>query len=436
LKADSVNDYCCKKEDWYNVFSQGTEGNSAGLPAYEFPTMKTDVLLLYSWVRSSYAVLNNLHTRKLSVATGDSVPLGMCQLSRLKTHQYRYVSPLVDKDLFIEQLCLILKKTNPVLLLPSHDETELIAANRHQFPDSVQIPVSSIEQIRLANDKSRIQEFAEQCGVSCARRFTYTVADDLLESMGNNAKTVIRLRKGNSAKGVFYATGPQETVSTLSSIITKYNCTPERLPVVQEYVHGDGWGVSCLYWEGKRVAHFTHHRLREKTLTGGTSTLREHKPNEKLEQMAFTLLDKLEWHGLAMVEFKYDSQSGNGYFIEINPRLWGSIHLAISARVEFPYLLYLCATQGPDAARTYQKSCTVKYPWRSRWYLGDCIAAVDRLRSGRVADALRCLLPGGTDTYDDINWKDPGAFLGEILYYAHGFIRSGSTNPVQDGMIG
>ncbi len=436
LKENNLNDRCFERKERYNAFSKGSEYNSSVLPVYEYSAMRTDVLLLYSWVRSSYAVLNNLHNRKLLVATGDSVPLGMCQLSRLKVHQYRYISPLVNNDLFVQQLCKILEKTTPILLLPSHDETEIIAANRHLFPDSVHIPIPSIEQIRLANDKSRIQEFAIQCGVPCAWRFAYRVADDLLESIDNNVKTVIRLRKGNSAKGVFYATGPQETVSTLSSIITKYNCTPERFPVVQEYVNGDGWGVSCLYWEGRRIAHFTHHRLREKTLTGGTSTLREHKPNELLEQMAFTLLDKLQWHGLAMVEFKYDSQSGNGYFIEINPRLWGSIHLAISAGVEFPYLLYLCATQGPDAARAYQKSCTVKYPWRSRWYLGDCIASVDRLRSGRVADALRCLLPGGTDTYDDINWKDPGAFLGEILYYAHGFLKSGSTNPVQDGMIG
>jgi len=394
------------------------------------------VLLLYSWVRSSYAALADLHKRKLTVATCDSEALGMCQLSRYKVHQYRYVSPLDNADLFIDQICQIIKKCNPKVLLPSHDETEIIAANRDLFPAGVNIPIPSIELLRLANDKSAIQESALKCGVQCARRFIYKKVDDLLESVGCDVATVLRLRKGNSAKGVFYARGPQKTAALLESIVNKYECGADRLPVIQEYVKGEGWGVSCLYWEGKLIAHFTHRRLREKTLTGGTSTLREHEPNEILENMAFTLLDKLEWHGLAMVEFKYDPEKKAGYFIEINPRLWGSIHLAISAGVEFPYLLYLCATEGPDAARTYQKSCKVKYPWRSRWYLGDCIAAVDRLRSGMICDALRCLMPGGTDTYDDISWNDPGAFLGEILYYATGFLRSGSTNPVKDGMIG
>ena len=398
--------------------------------------MKINVLLLYGWVRSSYAVLNNLHSHKLLVGSCDSSRIGMCQWSRLKKKHFTYTNPLLDNELFIKELKKILERLNATFLLPSHDETETIAANKDFLPKETIIPIPSLVLLQLSNDKSKMQEIARNCGVSNAQRYHYDHPEDLFKHIPQNTRTVIRLRKGNSAKGVFYATGPVETVNAVKDIIVKYKCSNDRLPVVQEYVNGEGWGVSCLYWEGKRIANFTHRRLREKTLTGGTSTLREHQPNELLETMAFTLLDKLEWHGLAMVEFKYDPLSKKGHFIEINPRLWGSIHLAISAGVEFPYLLYLCATEGPEAALKYNASCKIKYPWRSRWYLGDCIGAVDRLKRGMFKEALKCILPGGTDTYDDINWKDPGAFLGEILYYASGFLRSGSTNPVQDGMIG
>lgn len=396
----------------------------------------SDVLLTYGWVRSSYAVIMNLRQKRLKVAVGDSSLIGMCQWSSCKNKYYRYTDFMQNKERFIDDIKYILQFVKPKVYVPSHDETVIIAAHREFLPTDVIIPIPELDQLKIANDKSSIQEYAIANNVNTAKRIFYNNSKQLLELIGKAQNVVIRLRKGNSAKGVFYATGPVETVNIVKDIIAKFKCSNDRLPVVQEYVKGEGWGVSCLYWEGKRIAHFTHRRLREKTLTGGTSTLREHQPNELLESMAFTMLDKLKWHGLAMVEFKYDPVSKKGYFIEINPRLWGSIHLAISAGVEFPYLLYLCATEGPETALKYNAACKVKYPWRSRWYLGDCIGAVDRLKRGMFKDALKCILPGGTDTYDDINWNDPGAFLGEILYYASGFLRSGSTNPVQDGMIG
>ena len=155
-----------------------------------------------------------------------------------------------------------------------------------------------------------------------------------------------------------------------------------------------------------------------------------------LEQMAHALLSSLNWHGLAMVEFKYNPTTKQAWFIEINPRLWGSVHLAISAGVEFPYLHYLCATKGAVAARSYHATRTIAYPWKSRWYLGDCILAASHIHQGKILQALRDIKPGNTNTYDDINISDPGAFVGEILYYGYGFLKNRSVNPINDGMLG
>lgn len=395
-----------------------------------------DALLSYGWVRSTYAALVNLSKRNLNVAVADSTYVGMCQMSRYTKKVFHYSDFLSSQTKFLEDIKIILDTAKPKVYLPSHDETEIIAAHKDLFTQATHIPIPALEQLKIANCKSASQQFATQHGIPTAKRICYDKPDELMGQIKPLQKIVIRLRKGNSAKGVFYATGPQDVHQTVVSLIKKYSCTADRYPVVQEYINGEGWGVSCLYWEGRRIAHFTHRRLREKTETGGTSTLREHQPNETLEQMAFTLLDKLQWHGLAMIEFKYDPVEKKGYFIEINPRLWGSIHLAISAGIEFPYLLYLCATDGPESAKRHLLKCTVKFPWRSRWYLGDLITAVNHLRRLRPGKALQCLLPGGTDTYDDIALSDPCAFLGEALYYGSGFIRHREINPVQDGMIG
>lgn len=62
--------------------------------------------------------------------------------------------------------------------------------------------------------------------------------------------------------------------------------------------------------------------------------------------MAIRLLRELNWYGLAMVEFKVDPRDGVPKLMEINPKLWGSLNLAIASGVDFPALLYRLAVDG------------------------------------------------------------------------------------------
>ena len=62
---------------------------------------------------------------------------------------------------------------------------------------------------------------------------------------------------------------------------------------------------------------------------------RNANPEEK-QRLKQELLDELNWHGVAMVEFKV-TEDGTPYLMEINTRFWGSLQLAIDAGVDFPY---------------------------------------------------------------------------------------------------
>lgn len=397
-----------------------------------------EVLLTFGWVRFTYAALANLSGHGLRVGAGDTGRAGMCQWSRYTNTVLRYPNPFNTPEAFIRTLVSFVREHKVRMLLPAHDETGVIAKHAGEFPPSCALPIPSARLLALANDKSETQALAESLGVPTAPRLRFDSVRTLRERLnsGSSAALVVRLRRGNGARGVFYPSGREDCLDTVARLAEKYRLPDERLPVVQERVPGEGWGVSCLYWEGERIAHFTHRRLREKTQSGGTSTLREHQPNPLLEEMAFKLLDSLHWHGLAMVEFKYDRKSDRGWFIELNPRLWGSLHLAVSAGVEFPYLLYLAATAGPAAARGYHRSCKIKYPWRARWYLGDCLMAAEQFRKGKIGGPLRLLKPGGADTYDDLHWDDPLAFAGELLRYGAGFLKRRGANPAEDGIVG
>ena len=274
-------------------------------------------------------------------------------------------------------------------------------------------------------------ESCQALGLSCPQTLAYDPNRPLSEYP---LPCVVKLRRGNGAKGVYYASTYDELKRIAQKCVNDYELKPGRYPIIQEQVPGEGWGVSFLYWRGEALAHFTHRRLREKTLTGGTSTARISASNDRLVDIAKRLLDCANWHGLAMVEFKYDPDTQRGWAIEINPRLWGSIALAVRAGVDFPYWLYLASTQGPQAVRPLVVS--QQQGVLSRWYIGELIYALQQLMRRRPSKAGRALWPFPLAELEDVPLDDPGAFCGESIYYLKQFVVSASLNPEQRGMVG
>ena len=80
-------------------------------------------------------------------------------------------------------------------------------------------------------------------------------------------------------------------------------------------------------------------------IQGGPSTLREGVEHPKVMEVGLSLLKSLNWVGVAMVEFKVDPRDRIPKLMEINPRFWGSLQLAIVSGVDFPYLILKMAQQ-------------------------------------------------------------------------------------------
>jgi predicted ATP-grasp superfamily ATP-dependent carboligase len=397
-----------------------------------------DVLLTYGWVRSSYAALRNLAGHNLKVFCADSYPVGMCQWSRYKSGFMQYPSHYKDEEAFIDAISRACETRGISLIFPSHNETEILARHKDKLPARTTALLPDAAHCRLFNNKSATYELVKSLGVPVPARLEYrepaAVAHAIREA--GFSQSVIKLLTGNSAKGVFYADTPEEAQAIVLKLVADFGLTADRYPQIEERVYGEGAGCSVLYWHGEPVASFGHRRLREKIKTGGTSTLRESMHHLAIESAAHAVFRAVGWHGLAMAEFKLCPHTGKFWFIEINPRMWGSIPLAINAGVEFPYLAWLCATEGPDRARHYHSQCSVRYPWRGRWLLGDMMLAATQVAKRDFRDAWLTLFDSRSDCLDDFYLDDPLAFLGEIGYYGSRFLSTLSTNPAEDGMVG
>jgi predicted ATP-grasp superfamily ATP-dependent carboligase len=396
------------------------------------------VLVTYGWVRSSYVAVRNLVEHGVDVIVADSNGVGMCQWSKYPTKCLRYTSHYEDERQFIDDIKRICAEEKVGLIMASHNETEILAQYRDEFPEALCALLPNAEQCAVFNNKARSYELARDHGVPVPERIEYQdplkVADAVQQH--GASRVVVKLLLGNSAKGIFYADSPAETQTLVGDLIQEFELPADRFPQIEDCVDGDGCGCSSFFWHGQPIASFCHRRLREKTQTGGTSTYRESIENEALVAYSNKLLSEIGWHGFAMVEYKMHPETGKIWFIEVNPRLWGSLHLSVASGFEFPYLAWLCATEGPDAAIAYHASRPKHIGHRARWLLGDLIIAVGQLTRGQFSKAWTTLFRQPADSYDDWNVKDLGAFAGELAFYGSSFIRNRSSNPVEKGMIG
>ncbi len=189
----------------------------------------------------------------------------------------------------------------------------------------------------------------------------------------------------------------------------------------QDWVPGRGVGVEVLYENGRMAWHFVHERLHEWPLTGGASTLRRAGgPEPELVEMTRRLLDRLQWHGVAMVEWRRD-RSGTLHLMEINPRLWGSLPLTIAAGVDMPRGL-LALARGDTLA----PSPAWRVGFTARNLTEDISWMVNNLRADRrdplllTEPPLRAALGWlrvltGREAWDGWSWRDTAVGREELL---------------------
>jgi predicted ATP-grasp superfamily ATP-dependent carboligase len=125
-----------------------------------------------------------------------------------------------------------------------------------------------------------------------------------------------------------------ELEARLAEALTSF----ERV-LVQGHVLGQGVGAFFLRWRGEVLAEFMHRRVHEVPHTGGVSSLRESWWHDGVRKDALAKLEALEWEGVAMMEYRWEPDTGRFHFIEMNGRFWGSLHLALFAGVDFPAVL-------------------------------------------------------------------------------------------------
>lgn len=351
--------------------------------------------------KHTLGAVRSLGRRGVHVIAGSSSPLSQSFFSKYCREKVIYPQPR-NEEAFSEFLLTYLQDGRADVLLPiGYLATVALSKRKRLFDPYVRLPIAEYSSLGIAADKEKTMKFAEGLGISIPRTYSSPEAVESFPVVVKGWRDSGKVTYVNSARELV-AIGTEEAV-------------------IQEYIPGEGYGFFALFNRGQPRAIFMHRRIREYPVTGGPSTLAESIYDPVLESLGTRLLRSLNWHGVAMVEFKKDSRSGEYRLMEINPKFWGSLDLAIASGVDFPFLAARMALEGDvEPVMSYRSGV------RFRWLLpGDLLHLMARPAS--FGEFLRDFFDAQTET--DIWLSDimPNFLqLGETALQLVSRIRRGS----------
>ncbi len=228
----------------------------------------------------------------------------------------------------IEKFLRFLEKNNYDYLIPiGAKSVDLVNKFRDQIQEKTIINLAPKESINICLKKRQLLQIARELNIPTPKTFTKLELENP-QRLNRKflKKIVIKPSSELSNKKVEY-------------IKINDNSKIKNLDfdnsLVQEYIEGAGYGFFAIYDNGILKDFFMHRRIRENPISGGSSVCAESIFDNKLFNYGTKLLDNLNWHGVAMVEFKKDYRSGEFFLMEINPKFWASHDLAIASGINF-----------------------------------------------------------------------------------------------------
>jgi predicted ATP-grasp superfamily ATP-dependent carboligase len=237
----------------------------------------------------------------------------------------------------------LLKLSKDDILFPMHEETMCeISKNQKILPCSLAFP--EYPTLEIVTSKYRLIQHAIENNIPCPRTFFISQSKDI-EDISNilTFPVVLRPSTGSGGEGILFVQSLNELYTVEKSFFKNYgpHMIQEKIPFCNKYTVG----VLCNADSQVRRICVIKEIRNYPTETGAACYVETVKYPE-LVNISVKLMESLNYFGIADIDFLVDERTGEPKLMEINPRFWGSLQVAIDAGVDFPSLLYEMVSTG------------------------------------------------------------------------------------------
>jgi hypothetical protein len=175
---------------------------------------------------------------------------------------------------------------------------------------------------------------------------------------------------------------------------------PDGAGIVQEYVDGRLLTVNGVAWDGELIAQVHKEGLRTWPAgCGPVSYAQTINPDLELAEQASALIGRLRWCGVFNLQF-IEAADGERFLIDVNPRLYTSLALAVAAGVNLPAIWVDALLGKRPSVGAYR----VGVKFRSE---DDLRSLAHEFMSGERGKALAGLMPQPGTAHGIVSLSDP-----------------------------
>lgn len=290
-----------------------------------------------------------------------------------------------DEAGFVDSLIrhLIREKTPPLIFPIGEDYLECLARHAQRLTPYGKLVMPAPQTVFACLDKSRMYHLAEQLGIPLAA--TQTVSSEgqamvAVESMGFPVviKPIDCLRPFLAGKKALICTTQEDLRRFFRSQPGKNDAV-----ILQKFVQGYRHDCEFAAKDGHLVAYFELRVLRTDRVdgTGYGVEVESVAPSMSLRRHCETLAKSVNYSGAGAAQFLVEQESGDEYFLELNPRLDANCALSYSCGYDFPRLAVECTvgsfTKDGGHSRSGEVYAVEK---RLHWLFGDLQGYIKAMR--------------------------------------------------------
>lgn len=374
------------------------------------------VLVTDAEERSAVAACESLNVAGYRVGAASHLRFAPAQWSRFSNARFRTPNPRASSRQFAEEVAAIARQNGFAAVIPASDGSVIaLSSHRDLFTGIAELGLPSSEVVADCVSKTSLMEKAVDVGLSAPETIVCADQGEVMTAARQLGYPV--LLKPRST--VFSYNG--HTRQRGSSIAWDEAALEVQLPeygfpcLLQRREQGQILSIGGVFAEGKLLATAPSRYIRTwQPDAGSVSFSKSIVAPAHLTSRVEDLLTALKWEGIFELEL-IEMPDGNYAVIDFNPRLYGSLALAVEGGAPLPSIWCDWLLTGRTSG------CTVRPGVFYRWLDADLRHAWRFLRKGRVADAISVLRPRSKTAHPFLRGNDPVpeiARLVQMLHYA------------------
>lgn len=327
---------------------------------------RTAALVTDVHIRSAVAGLRALGRAGLDTIALAPTRGGAGRLSRFAAARALGPDPREDPAGFARSISRVAAENGRLVVYPGREASiDPLFAHADLLGPQVTLPYSGPEALEALRDKRKLAGLAAGVGLSSPQAIFEGTATQVREAAVGAPAVVKPARPGGTIGTARVADSPAELEHLLDML------PGSEQVIVQERSAGKLIALGMVVGrDGSPVARIQQEAVRIWPVEAGSTSMGVSvAPDEGLVAGAAAMLSSVGYWGLAQLQFLDDGDSPK--LIDINPRFYGSLPLALAAGVNLPAAWHSVVLGEPHGTpASYRTGVTY------RWVEADLIAAV------------------------------------------------------------